>query len=397
MLTMHRDDAVRLDTADPLRDRRDLFHLPDGLVYLDGNSLGAQPTAAISAAEVVLSEWGEQLIGGWRDAGWWELPLHLGSKLGPIVGADATSLLVCDTVTVNLYKTLNAALEMRPDRQVLLAEESGFPTDLYVARSVAARTGRELRLVPRGASIAEHLDESVAVALVNHLDFRTGELLDMPTVTEAVHAVGALALWDLSHTAGVIPMSLDASRVDFAVGCTYKYLNGGPGAPAYLYVNATHLAEASQPLQGWLGHADPFLMSNEYVPAPGVRRFLTGTQQIISMRVLSASLDAYADVDMFEVRAKSVGLTGLFIELVDERCDGTGLALVSPRNDSVRGSQVSLRHPDAVNAYDRIVDRGVRGDFRRPDILRFGFAPLYVSFADVWDAVDVLSAALRSS
>ncbi len=393
MLT--RDDLLALDAQDLLARHRAQFDVPDGLIYLDGNSLGAQPKSVPAAAGVVLDEWQGQLIGGWRQAGWWELPLVVGDKIGRIIGAAPGQVLACDTTTVNLYKTISAAVALRPDRSVILSEEVGFPTDQYIVDSVAERTGLTVRRVPRGESVADHLDDTVAVAVLGQVDFRTAALLDIPTITAAVHDCGALVVWDLSHSAGVIPIGLDADDADFAVGCTYKYLNGGPGAPAYLYVNERILAETVQPLQGWLGHADPFLMTNEYEPAPGVRRFLTGTQPIVSLRVLDASLELYLDVDIAAVRAKGTRLTDLFIQLVDERCAGLGLDLISPRPAELRGSQVSLRHPDAVPVYERLVANGVRGDFRSPDILRFGFAPLYVSYADVWDAVEVLQAVLE--
>lgn len=394
MLT--RDDVLAFDEQDPLALHRDRFEIPDGLIYLDGNSLGAQQRHIPDAAQVVVNEWQEQLIGGWRDAGWWELPMAVGAKIASIIGAEPDQVLVCDTTTANLYKTLHAALALHPDRAVILVEESGFPTDNYIASSVADRTGKDLRVIPRGAVVADHLDTSVAVALLNHVNFRTAEVLDMPSATSAVHEVGALTVWDLSHSAGVIPIDLKESGVDFAVGCTYKYLNGGPGAPAYLYVSPRHLGASTQPLQGWLGHAEPFEMSNEYEPAPTVRRFLTGTQPIVSMRLLDVALDVYADVDISAIRAKSMRLTDLFIQLVDDRCEGLGLDVISPRDAQHRGSQVSLSHPNAVPIYEGLVAAGVRGDFRTPDILRFGFAPLYVSYANMWDAVEVLRGVLTA-
>ncbi len=393
MLT--RDDLLALDAADLLARHRAQFDIPDGLIYLDGNSLGAQPKSVPAAAGVVLDEWQDQLIGGWRQAGWWELPLVVGDKIGRLIGAAPGQVLACDTTTVNLYKTISAAVVLRPDRSVILSEEIGFPTDQYIVDSVAGRTGRTVRKVPRGESVTDYLDDSVAVAVLGQVDFRTAALLDIPTTTAAVHDAGALVVWDLSHSAGVVSITLDADDADFAVGCTYKYLNGGPGAPAYLYVNEGILSGTLQPLQGWLSHADPFLMTNDYEPAPGVRRFLTGTQPIVALRVLDAALDVYVDVDVAAVRAKGIRLTDLFIQLVDERCAGLGLDLISPRPAESRGSQVSLRHPDAVPVYERLVANGVRGDFRSPDILRFGFAPLYVSYADVWDAVEVLQAVLE--
>jgi kynureninase len=397
LFVINRDDMVALDASDPLAMFRQRFTIPDGLIYLDGNSLGAQPTVASAAASTVLQEWQTQLIGGWRDAGWWELPLSVGDKLGRILGAGPGQVIVCDTTTTNLYKTIHAALELRPGRSVILTEEVAFPTDNYIVASIAQRTGHQVRMVPRGGELADHLDESVAVAVIGHVDFRTAHLLDMAATTRAVHSAGALVVWDLSHSAGVVPITLDADDVDFAVGCTYKYLNGGPGAPAYLYVNERLLPDTVQPLQGWLGHADPFGMPGEYEPATGVRRFLTGTQPIVSMRMVDVALDAYDGTDVGSIRAKSSHLTSLFIDLVDQRCEGLGLELISPRDDADRGSQVSLRHADAVPIYEWLVNGGVRGDFRTPDILRFGFAPLYVRFVDVWDAIDTLRTTLTAN
>jgi len=381
-----RTNAAALDEQDALARYRSRFHLPSDTIYLDGNSLGAQPVGARRALEAVLAEWRDDLIAGWTERGWWELPRTLAWDLGPIVGAVPESLLICDTVTANLFKTLHAAVAMRPDRPTVLVEQTAFPTDAYIARSVADMTGRELRVVPSGEQIASHTDGSVAVALVNHVDFRTGRLVDMASITEAVHAADALALWDVSHSAGVVPMGLDEAGVDFAVGCTYKYLNGGPGAPAFLYAASRHIQHAEQPISGWLGHADPFGMTDGYVPDPGVRRFLTGTQQIVSMRALAAALEVFRGVDLEQIRTKSVALTELFIELIEGWCPD--LDIVTPRQPSRRGSQVTLRHPKAADLYPEIVAAGVRGDFRPPDLLRFGFAPLYVSFTDVWDAAD---------
>lgn len=380
-------DIRRLDATDPLANRRALFSLPDDLIYLDGNSLGAQPLNVPSAVATITTEWREELIGGWRDFGWFDLPDTVANQISKIIGAETGEVVVCDTVTTNLFKALSAAIQLRPDRAVVLAEEAAFPTDVYVARSVANLFGKELRLVPIGADVADHLDESVGVALLSHVDFRTAQRLDLPSVTSQVHAVGSLALWDLSHSAGVMPVGLGDSGVDFAVGCTYKYLNGGPGAPAYVFASKEHLDSTLQPIHGWMGHSEPFLMTDEYEPAPGARRFVTGTQPIISMRVLGAALDAYDGVDLVAVREKSKSLTGLFIDLVDQQCAGLGVTLLSPRDSALRGSQVSLHHPEAVPIYERLVEAGVRGDYRTPDILRFGFAPLYVSHMDVWNAV----------
>lgn len=392
-----RADMVALDEADPLAHHRTRFHLPDQLIYLDGNSLGAQPVVAKDAVATAVDEWRDLLIGGWMEAGWIDLPASVGAKVAAIIGAAPDHVLVCDTVTTNLYKALSAATALRPERGSILIEEGAFPTDRYITASVAERMDRDVRVVPRGSLVADHVDDSVAVAVLQHLDFRTGELFDMQDTTSAVHAAGALAIWDLSHTAGVIPMNLEEADVDFAVGCTYKYLNGGPGAPAYVYASPRHLTEVNQPLPGWLGHADPFQMTEVYEPDAGMRRFMTGTQQIISMRALDASLGVYEGVDIHLVRAKSQSLTDHFIRLVDERCEGLGLEVISPRDPELRGSQVSLRHNDAAEVFPRIVTAGVRGDFRTPDILRFGFAPLYVSHADVWDAVDSIRSVVEAN
>lgn len=386
-----RQDALALDDADVLAGLRDLFVLPDDLIYLDGNSLGAQSVRAADTADEVIAEWREQLIGGWQGAGWWDLPVTAGRKIAGIIGADPDAVVVCDTTTVNLFKTVNTALDLRPDRRVIVIDEGGFPTDQYVVDGIAERRGLEVRVVPTGTPIEEEVDDSVAVAVLGHVDFRTAELLDMAAITATLHGSGSLVVWDLSHSAGVVPM--DLSSVDFAVGCTYKYLNGGPGAPAYVYVHPRHQG-AEQPIPGWLGHAEPFEMASRYEPAPSIRRYLTGTQPILSMRLLDAALHVYEAADVEAIRAKSSRLTDLFIRLVDERCDGLGLGVIGPREPSRRGSQVSLRHANAVPIFEELVGLGVRGDFRRPDILRFGLAPLYVSFVDVWDAVDALRSAV---
>lgn len=388
-----RADALALDRDDPLAWSRDRFVLPEGVTYLDGNSLGAQLREIPTAAEAIVGEWRDDLIGGWTERGWWELPGVLGDRIGRIVGAAPGQVIVCDTTTTNLFKVLSAALGLHPGPEAVLVEESSFPTDRYVVDSVAARTGLAVRVVPRGESVVDHLDEAVAVAVLNHVDFRTAEILDLPSATAAVHDTGGLAVWDLSHSAGVIPIGLDEAGVDFAVGCSYKYLNGGPGAPAHLYVAHRHLDAVAQPIPGWLGHADPFLMSDSYEPATGIRRFLTGTQPMVSMRLLSAALDAYDGVDLDQLRAKSMALTDLFIRLVDERLGGFGYEVVSPREASRRGSQVTLHHADAAAIHDRLVVAGVRGDFRTPSLLRFGFAPLYTTYTEAWDAVDALRVA----
>ncbi len=391
-----RPDAERLDAADPLAPFRDRFLLPEGLVYLDGNSLGALPKAAADrVARAVSREWGEGLVRSWNDAGWIDLPRRVGGKVGRLVGAEPGEVVCADSTSVNLFKVLSAALSLRPERRTILSEEGNFPTDLYVGEGLTRLLdrGHRVRLVPKGALRAA-LDGDVAVLLLTHVDYRTGERHDMEALTRAAHESGALAVWDLAHTAGAMPVDLHAARADFAVGCGYKYLCGGPGAPAFLWVPRRLQGSFSQPLSGWLGHAAPFAFESAYRAADGIARFLCGTPPILSMSALDAALDVLLEADLEAVRAKSEALTTLFAEAVEEGCGGR-LPLVSPREAARRGSQVSFAHPDGYAVMQALIARGVVGDFRAPDVLRFGFAPLYVRFVDAFDAaralVDVLS------
>ncbi len=382
-----------LDAADPLRSMRERFSLPEGLIYLDGNSLGAASSAAFGELQkAAAAEWGQDLIRAWNKDGWFDMPVELGDRIGRLIGAAPGQTVVCDTTSINIYKALHAAMGLRPDRSVIVAEGGSFPTDLYIAEGVAStRPGTVLRLEGVDApGIEELLDDSVAVVLVNHVNYKSGELRDMAALTRKAHEVGALVVWDLCHTAGALPVELDASKADFAVGCTYKYLNGGPGAPAFIYVADRHLAEARQPLSGWWGHARPFAFEQSYAGDAGIRRFQCGTQPILSMRALKGALDIWNDVDMAAVRAKSIALTDLFIELVEAKCAGHGLTLECPRYGAKRGSQVSFEHENAYAIMQALIERGVIGDFRAPATLRFGLTPLYVSFMDVWRAVEIL-------
>lgn len=392
-------DVEAMDDADPLRAMRDRFALPSGIIYLDGNSLGAAPVAALAQVEIAArEEWASNLIRSWNTAGWFDLPTDLGDRIGRLVGAQAGQIVVCDNTSINIFKALNAALSMRPDRSTIVSEASSFPTDLYIAEGVASvRNGVELRLAGiDGDSIEDLLNEQTAVVLVNHVDYKTGRLRDMSAVTRAAHAVGAMVLWDLCHTAGALPIELDACSADLAVGCTYKYLNGGPGSPAYIYVAHRHLDDARQPLSGWWGHKAPFAFDHRYRADSGIRQFLSGTQPILSFRALKSALDVWDDVDMQTLRDKSIALTELFIQLVEARCGAYGLQLASPRDSAARGSQVSFDHPNSYPIMQALIDRGVIGDFRAPQSMRFGFAPLYVGFRDVWNAVDVLEDVLKT-
>jgi kynureninase len=382
--------AVR-DAADPLAHLRDAFVLPDGVIYLDGNSLGPLPRAVRERlGRTVDGEWGEGLIRSWNAAGWIDLPRRAGDKIARLVGARPGEVVCADSTSVNLFKLLVAALRLRPGRRAVLSERGNFPTDLYVAEgALALLGGHELKLV--GADeVSAAIDADTACVLLTHVDFRSGRMHDLKAVTEAAHRAGALVIWDLAHSAGAVSLDLAGADADFAVGCGYKYLNGGPGAPAFLYVRGDLQARLAQPLTGWMGHARPFDFAPDYAPAPGIGRALAGTPPILSLAALDAALDLWDGVDMAELRAKSVALAELFIALVEGTCTGLGLALASPREAARRGSQVSFRHAEGYAVMQALIARGVIGDFRAPDLLRFGFAPLYLRFVDVFDAAAAL-------
>ena len=383
-----------MDAADPLAPLRDRFDLPEGLIYLDGNSLGAMPKdAAARAHDVVTREWGTGLIKSWNSAGWFDLPVRLGDKLAPLIGAAPGEVVVCDSTSQNLFKVLSAAVALRPDRRVLILEGSNFPTNNYIAEGVAAATGGrvEVRLCEKD-EIAEAIDEDTIAVAITHVHYKSGHVHDMAAITARAHAAGALSIWDLCHSAGAMPVDLNGAGVDFAVGCTYKYLNGGPGSPAFLFAARRHQGQALQPVTGWWGHAAPFAFEPGYRPQQGIRQYLIGTQQILSMALAEVGLDIHLSADMDAIRAKSIALTDLFIRLVEQRCAGHGFTLASPRAAEARGSQVSFAHADGYPIMRALIAAGVIGDFRAPDTVRFGFTPLYVRIVDVWDAVDRLVA-----
>ena len=383
-----------MDAADPLAPLRDRFDLPEGLIYLDGNSLGAMPKdAAARAHDVVTREWGTGLIKSWNSAGWFDLPVRLGDKLAPLIGAAPGEVVVCDSTSQNLFKVLSAAVALRPDRRVLILEGSNFPTNNYIAEGVAAATGGrvEVRLCEKD-EIAEAIDEDTIAVAITHVHYKSGHVHDMAAITARAHAAGALSIWDLCHSAGAMPVDLNGAGVDFAVGCTYKYLNGGPGSPAFLFAARRHQGQALQPVTGWWGHAAPFAFEPGYRPQQGIRQYLIGTQQILSMALAEVGLDIHLSSDMDAIRAKSIALTDLFIRLVEQRCAGHGFTLASPRAAEARGSQVSFAHADGYPIMRALIAAGVIGDFRAPDTVRFGFTPLYVRIVDVWDAVDRLVA-----
>ncbi|MCY1168371.1 Kynureninase [compost metagenome] len=406
-------DCHVLDKQDPLRELRYQFTLPEGVIYLDGNSLGALPnTAAARVAQAVTQEWGQGLIRSWNEAGWFDLPQRLGDKIARLIGANPGEVVATDSTSINLYKVLNAALHIAaadaPQRKVLLSERSNFPTDLYIAEGLCRERGMRLLLV-EPEEIAAALTADVAVLMLTHVNYRTGAMHDMQAVTRAAHAAGILTVWDLAHSAGAVPVDLNGAQADFSVGCGYKYLNGGPGAPAFVWVNPKHANRFWQPLSGWWGHAAPFEFTPDYRPAPGITRYLCGTQAILSLTALECGLDtvlaAQALGGIQALRRKSLALTDLFITLVEERCAGHGLGLATPREHAQRGSQVCLTKTEGAYAImQALIARGVIGDFRAGDgdagkhldILRFGFTPLYIGFEDVWNAVEHLKQVLES-
>ena len=405
----------QLDASDPLHHLRDLFSLPAGVVYLDGNSLGALPrTAARRVAQAVTEQWGEGLIRSWIGAGWVDMPHRLGDKIARLIGASPCTVVATDSTSVNLFKVLSAALDIAaqdaPTKRVVLSERSNFPTDLYIAQALCKQRGYTLVLADAD-DINEGVSDQVAVLLLTHVNYRSGAMFDMAAIDDAAHAAGALVVWDLAHSAGAVPLRLEADQADFAVGCGYKFLNGGPGAPAFVWVHPRHTSRSTQPLAGWFGHAAPFAFSPDYQPAAGITRYLCGTPAVLSMTALECGLDsvlAAQDVvpgqdGMAALRSKSLALADLFITLVEARCAGHGLVLETPREHARRGSQVSLSHP--VGAYaimQALIARGVIGDFRAgdadqvPDILRFGLTPLYLGFVDIWQAVEQLRQVLVS-
>ncbi len=399
------------DQSDPLRGLRTQFDLPSNVIYLDGNSLGAMPQAAAGrVAEVIQREWGQDLIRSWNTAGWFAMPQRLGNLIAPLIGAGQNEVVVTDTTSINLYKVLFSALTLGAaadaSRKVVVSERSNFPTDLYLAQSLCRERGYQLLLV-EPEDIAAALTTEVAVLLLTHVNYRTGAMHDMASITTAAHAVGILTVWDLAHSAGAVPLALTQAQADFAIGCGYKYLNGGPGAPAFVWVNPRHVDRFWQPLSGWWGHAAPFEFTPDYRPAPGITRYLCGTQPMLSLAALECGLAvfgaAHALGGMAALRRKSLALTDLFITLVEQRCRGHGLGLATPREHARRGSQVCLtREQGAFAIIQALIARGVIGDFRagdgglHPDILRFGLTPLYIGFEDVWNAVEQLRQVLDS-
>ena len=400
-----------LDQQDPLRSLRDLFQLPKGVIYLDGNSLGVLPKATPSrVAQAVAQEWGNDLIKSWNTAGWFQMPLKVGNKIARLIGAKDDEVVAADSTSINLFKVLSAALSIakadHPAKKIILSERTNFPTDLYIAEALCKERGYQLKLVET-EELLNALQKDVAVLMLTHVNYRTGAMLNMKDMTAAAHAVGALTIWDLAHSAGAVPVELNGARADFAVGCGYKYLNGGPGAPAFVWVNPKHTDRFWQPLTGWWGHAAPFEFRPDYQPATGITRYQCGTQPILSLTALDTGLDVFLEAEklggMTALRHKSLALTSLFMQLVKTQLAGHGFGIATPEQEELRGSQVSLTRTEGAYAIvQALIARGVIGDFRAgdgkqdPDILRFGLTPLYLGYADVWHAVRHLKEVMDS-
>jgi kynureninase len=390
---MNFNEIITLDKADPLAEKRLEFELPANIIYLDGNSLGALPKSVkLRVAEVVSEQWGNDLIKSWNSHNWIDLPIKVGEKIAPLIGAAKGQVICCDSISVNLFKLLCSALKLNSERTVVLSTKDNFPTDLYMVQGLSDLLGPDLCQLKMVAEqdIQQSLTESVAVLLLTQVNFRTGRLLDMAKLTQLAHEKGILVIWDLAHSAGALPVELDKCEADFAVGCGYKYLNGGPGSPAFLYVAKRHQQAVKQPLSGWMGHAKPFAFDAKYVSAPNINQFQCGTPSVISMSALDAALDVWQGVDMLQIRNKSEALADVFIKLIQMNDCLQDLVLCSPEIAQQRGSQLAFSHNEAFAICQALIEKGVLADFRAPNVLRFGFTPLYTSFEDVWLAVTIL-------
>jgi kynureninase len=399
MTPVSRQACLALDAADPLALKRNAFVLPEGKIYLDGNSLGCLPAhAAARIAETVTEEWGQSLITSWNRHGWFEMAQEAGNRIGRLVGAAPGSVLVGDTISVNLFKLMSASLELRPDRKTIVSDTGNFPSDLYIAEGVIRQMdkGHVLKL-KAPEDVLNAIDDETALVSVTHVDYRTARTHDIEAIVSRAHAHGALVLVDLSHTTGALPFDLAALKVDFAVGCTYKYLNGGPGAPGFLYVRPDLQEKVQSPLSGWLGHAAPFAFEQSYRPAPGITRWQCGTAPVLSLIALEAALDVFDDVDMHMVREKAHALCSQFIAHIESFGAEHGLKLAGPREMNERGSHVSFQAPNGYAIMQALISRGVIGDFRAPDMIRFGFTPLYTSFTEVFDAAEILCDVLEAA
>jgi len=393
MSVLTRADFEKLDREDPLAPFRQEFHIPRGVIYMDGNSLGAMPRAVLKrVGEVTEREWGDNLIKSWNTADWFNAPGRIGDKIAPIIGADKGEVVATDSTSINLFKAVSAALMINSERSVIVMEGSNFPTDNYIAQGLVAFLGRkqQIRFVEKDV-LLDAIDDSVAVVSLTDVHYKTGHRLDMHAITARAHRHGALTVWDLCHSAGALPLDLNGADADFAVGCGYKYLNGGPGAPGFIFVAKRHQDHVKQPLTGWWSHSAPFDFTRDYQIGAGISRMLCGTQPIISLAALEVGVDIMARADILKIRQKSKKMGDLFMGAIEQKCAGYGFGIASPRDADERGSQVSLTHKNGYAIMQALIERGVIGDFRAPEILRFGFAPLYLRYVDIWDAVDILA------
>jgi len=397
-MAMTKTSLAALDQSDPLASKRDAFFIPEGLIYLDGNSLGVLPKAVPQHLEqVIRQQWGSDLIQSWNKHDWVDLPLKVGAKIAKLIGAEPEEVVAADSTSVNLFKVLLAALKLRPGRNVIVSDIDNFPTNLYIAQGVNELLDQkyQLRFV-KAYEVENAIDQHTAVVMLTQVDYRSGFRYDMEAITQLTQEHGALSIWDLAHSAGAFPVDLNGCKVDFAAGCGYKYLNGGPGAPAFLFAAKRHQKAAIPFMAGWMGHKIPFAFIPEYVAAGDIRRLTVGTPSVLSMSALDVALDVFEGVDMQELRQKSLRLTGLFMELMEPLCTEYGLKLVTPREHAQRGSQVSFAHPDGYAIMQALIDSGVIGDFRAPNIMRFGFTPLYLRFVDVYEAVERLKTVMST-
>ena len=393
-------DLKHLDKQDPLSKYREEFFLPKNTIYFDGNSLGPVPKKTIkNLNKTINEEWGKDLINSWNKANWINLPQTLGDKIAPLLGAKSGEVVVVDSTSLNLFKVLTSALRLNKNRKKIVSESTNFPSDLYILEGVNGMLNNhyECQLIDDDINFEKYIDSSTAVVMLSHINYKTGRISDMKKITDYAHQQGALVVWDLSHSVGVIPMDLHNIGVDFAVGCTYKHLNGGPGAPGFLYVHSDLIEIVSQPLSGWLGHSDPFAFEAKYTPANNINKFICGTPSILSYKAVESALDIFDEISLEQVREKSIQLSELFIKLIQQECGDFGFELFSPIDAALRGSQISYKHENAYPIMQSLISRGIIGDYREPNILRFGISPLYMRYEDVWSAIICLKNIMQSN
>ena len=394
MNNLAREDFIKLDTLDLIKKVREEFALPKDVIYFDGNSLGPLPKNTIKSLELVIQrEWGDGLIRSWNEENWINLPRNLGNQLAPLIGAKEGEVIVVDSTSINLFKVLSSALMLNKNRKVIVSEAANFPSDLYILEGVNNMFGEsyERCLIDEGDDeIEKYIDSSTAVVVLSHINYKTGRITDLKKITTFAHEKGALVVWDISHSVGVLPMNLHDLGVDFAVGCTYKHLNGGPGAPGFLFVHISLIEKVSQPLTGWLGHIKPFDFEVEYQPANDINKFICGTPPIIAYKAIESGLEIFKDLSIIEIREKSIKLSEMFIQLMQQECTEFGFTLFSPKNSEQRGSQISFLHENAYSIIQALISHGIIGDYREPNVMRFGISPLYMRFEDVWNAITCL-------